>query len=347
MIRIDDVAREAGVSTATVSRALRGLPMVSEATRQRVLEAATRLGYIASPSASRLAGGRTGCVGVVVPRITRWFFSTVVEAAEHSLHEAGYDVLLFNLGGSEQARLKLLRTGALRQRVDAIMMISMPLQPDDFAAVSRLELPGVTVSSGTPVPGWPSVRIDDVAAARDAVGHLIGLGHTRIARICGKSSDELALTAHVDRQRGYHEALRHAGIVPDPALEVEGALDLAGGAAAAEELLRRGVPFTAIYAICDEAAMGALTTLRRHGLRVPEDVSLIGIDDHDLAPAVGLTTVAQPAAEQGRRAVETLLSPTGPQGDVLLPTHLTIRESTAPPPRTLGPEITSEDGERP
>ncbi|MDP9799789.1 DNA-binding LacI/PurR family transcriptional regulator [Catenuloplanes nepalensis] len=334
MTRIDDVARAAGVSTATVSRALRGLPMVSETTRRRVLEAATRLGYSASPSASRLAGGRTGGVAVVVPRITRWFFSTVVEAAEQSLHEAGYDVLLFNLGGSEQARLKLLHTGALRQRADAVMLISMPLLAEDFAAVSQLELPGVTVSSGTAVPGWPSVRIDDVGAARKAMEHLIGLGHTRIARICGESSDELAFTTHVDRRRGYLEALLHAGITPDPALEVEGSLDLAGGAAATGELLARGVAFTAIFATCDEAAMGALTALRRHGLRVPEDVSLAGIDDHDLAPAIGLTTVAQPAAEQGRRAVQTLLSPDA-QGDVLLPTHLTVRESTAAPARTL------------
>jgi LacI family repressor for deo operon, udp, cdd, tsx, nupC, and nupG len=99
--RIDDVARLAGVSTATVSRALRGLPTVSEATRSRVLEAAAQLGYIASPSASRLAGGKTRSVAVVVPRITRWFFATVVEAAEDAFHQAGYDLLLYNLGGSE------------------------------------------------------------------------------------------------------------------------------------------------------------------------------------------------------------------------------------------------------
>jgi LacI family transcriptional regulator, repressor for deo operon, udp, cdd, tsx, nupC, and nupG len=288
-------------------------------------------------------------VGVVVPRITRWFFSTVVEAAETSLHEAGYDVLLFTLGGSEQARLKLLHTGALEQRVDGVILISMPLLAEDVAAVSRLALPGVTVSSGTPVPGWPSIRIDDVAAARGAVAHLVGLGHTRIARICGESADELAFTAHVDRRDGYRQGLLQAGITPDPALEVEGVLDLDGGAAATEELLARGVPFTAIFATCDEVAMGALTTLRRHGLRVPDDVSLIGIDDHDLAPAVGLTTVAQPAAEQGRIAVETLLAPTAPESDVLLPTHLTVRESTAAPPSTLDPvRISSQrDGERP
>src|SRR5690242_8982449 len=150
--RIDDVARLAGVSTATVSRALRGLPAVAEQTRARVTEAAARLGYVASPHASRLAGGRTGSVGVVVPRITRWFFATVVEAAEETLHQAGLDVLLYNLGGREQVRRYLFHTRSLDKRVDGVMLIATPLQEADFAAVAGLKLPGVTVSSGTPVP---------------------------------------------------------------------------------------------------------------------------------------------------------------------------------------------------
>src|SRR5215831_19389676 len=124
--RIDDVARLAGVSTATVSRALRGLPAVAEQTRARVTEAAARLGYVASPHASRLAGGRTGAIGVVVPRITRWFFAIVVEAAEETLYQAGWDVLLYNLGGHEQTRRRLLHTHALAKRVDAVMLVATP-----------------------------------------------------------------------------------------------------------------------------------------------------------------------------------------------------------------------------
>ena len=345
MTRIDDVAKLAGVSTATVSRALRGLPVVSEETRARVAEAASTLGYVASPNASRLAGGRTGSVGVVVPRITRWFFATVVEAAEETLHQAGWDLLLYNLGGHERARRRLLHTQALQKRVDAVMLVATPLQNDDFTAVVGLRMPGVTVSAGTPVPGWPSIRIDDVGAARLATQHLITLGHTRIAHLSGDPHDELAFTTPVDRHRGFHSAMADAGLAADPDLDLEASFTVGGGERATEELLLRGDPPTAIFAACDEMAMGAMRALRQAHLAVPDDVSVIGIDDHDLAAALGLTTVAQPAAEQGRLGALTLLqalagglppaaskgglSPLGRQ--VVLPTRLVVRESTAPP----------------
>ncbi|SCG51997.1 transcriptional regulator, LacI family [Micromonospora coxensis] len=352
--RIDDVARLAGVSTATVSRALRGLPTVSAATRRRVLAAAEQLEYAVSPSASRLAGGRTGTVAVVVPRITRWFFGTVVEAVEDHLHQAGYDLLLYNLGGREQIRQRVLRTANLHKRVDAIMLVATPLRPADLTALARLELPGITISSGSHVPGWPCVRIDDVAAARTATRHLLDLGHRRIAHISGDPDDELAFTTHLDRRRGYREALRAAGIDPDPSLDVESQFTIDGGTRATAELLARGEPPTAIFAACDEMAMGAISALRDAGLRVPQDVSVIGVDNHDLAGVLGLSTIAQPAAEQGRLAVRLLLDPlrtrtadpyatrvpeqrvTDDPGDppgqpVILPTRLVVRESTAPP----------------
>ncbi|WP_341721387.1 LacI family DNA-binding transcriptional regulator [Micromonospora sp. FIMYZ51] len=340
MTRIDDVARLAGVSTATVSRALRGLPTVSAATRRRVLAAAEQLQYAVSPSASRLAGGRTGSVAVVVPRITRWFFGVVVESVEDFLHESGYDLLLHNLGGREQNRQRVLRTTALHKRVDAIILVATPLRDAEVDALTALDLPGVTISSGTQMPGWPCVRIDDVAAARTATRHLLDLGHRRIAHISGDPDDELAFTAHLDRRRGYQEALREAGLHPDPGLDVESTFDIPGGTRATEELLRRGDPPTAIFAACDEMAMGALTALRDAGLRVPEDVSVIGIDDHALSGVLGLSTIAQPAAEQGRLAAKMLLDPlAGPTGGtgmittdtpVILPTRLVVRESTGP-----------------
>ncbi|MEU8297925.1 LacI family DNA-binding transcriptional regulator [Micromonospora sp. NPDC048909] len=353
MTRIDDVARLAGVSTATVSRALRGLPTVSAATRHRVLAAAEQLDYAVSPSASRLAGGRTGTVAVVVPRITRWFFSTVVEAVEDFLHQSGYDLLLHNLGGREQIRQRVLRTANLHKRVDAIILVATPLRAADLTALAALDVPGVTISSGTVVPGWPCVRIDDVAAARTATRHLLDLGHRRIAHISGDPDDELAYTTHLDRRRGYQAELRAAGIRPDPSLDIESQFTIDGGNRAAAELLARGEPPTAIVAACDEMAMGAMTALRDAGLRVPQDVSVIGIDDHDLAGVLGLSTIAQPAAEQGRLAARLLLDPLGgpmvdpvpgrtpgptggrrpdaPTPPVILPTRLVVRESTAPP----------------
>ncbi|MBW4702854.1 MULTISPECIES: LacI family DNA-binding transcriptional regulator [unclassified Micromonospora] len=354
MTRIDDVARLAGVSTATVSRALRGLPTVSAATRRRVLAAAEQLQYAVSPSASRLAGGRTGTVAVVVPRITRWFFGTVVEAVEEFLHDSGYDLLLYNLGGREQVRQRVLRTANLHKRVDAIVLVATPLRPADLTALAELDLPGITISSGSTVPGWPCVRIDDVAAARTATRHLLDLGHRRIAHISGDPTDELAFTTHTDRRRGYREALRRAGLRPDPSLDMESQFTIDGGNQATVELLARGEPPTAIFAACDEIAMGAMTALRDAGLRVPQDVSVIGVDDHDLSGVLGLSTIAQPAAEQGRLAARLLLDPLGtgtvepyagrvpaprgadgdgttPTPPVILPTRLVVRESTAPP----------------
>ncbi|MEV4756171.1 LacI family DNA-binding transcriptional regulator [Micromonospora sp. NPDC049559] len=338
MTRIDDVARLAGVSTATVSRALRGLPTVSAATRARVLAAAGQLGYTASPSASRLAGGRTGTIAVVVPWITRWFFGTVIAAAEETLQQAGYDMLLYNLGGEENARQRLLRTTNLHKRADAVMLVATPMNAADVETLIGGALTGVTVSSGTVVPGWPCVRIDDVTAARTAVRHLVDLGHRRIAHISGDSTEELAYTAHLDRRRGYREELRAAGILPDPRLDVEAPFTVDGGSIAAAELLRRAPLPTAIFAACDEMAMGAMATLRSAGLRVPEDISVIGVDDHDLAVVVGLSTVAQPAADQGRVAADLLLDALCGRPDahaaatpVILPTRLVVRGSTAPP----------------
>ncbi|BCL13576.1 LacI family DNA-binding transcriptional regulator [Micromonospora sagamiensis] len=338
MTRIDDVARLAGVSTATVSRALRGLPTVSAATRRRVLAAAEQLDYAVSPSASRLAGGRTGTVAVVVPRITRWFFGTVVEAVEAVLHSAGYDLLLYNLGGRAQARQRVLRTANLHKRADAVLLVATPLRSADLTALTELDLPGVIVSSGTVVPGWPCVRIDDVAAAGSATRHLLDLGHRRIAHLSGDPEDELAFTTHIDRRRGYQEALRSAGVQPDPRLDVESHFTIDGGHQATVELLRRGDAPTAIFAACDEMAMGAIAALREAGLRVPQDVSVIGVDDHDLSVALGLSTVAQPATEQGRLAARMVLDPlvgtagtSPPASSVILPTRLVVRDSTAPP----------------
>jgi LacI family repressor for deo operon, udp, cdd, tsx, nupC, and nupG len=338
MTTIDDVARAAGVSTATVSRALRELPGVSDATRRKVRDAAAHLNYVASPSASRLAGGRTGSVAVVVPWITRWFFATVVEAAEETLHDAGWDVLLYNLSGRKDTRRQLFGSQSLHKRVDALMLIGTPLDTDDLRAVSTSPLPGVTVSSGTQVPGWPSIRIDDVGAARTAADHLIGLGHTRIAHLYGVPDSALRFRTEADRQTGYAQALRGAGVHLDSSIEAYAESTVVGGEQATLTLLARGSIPTAIFASCDEMAFGAMRALREARIRVPEDVSVVGIDDHSLAAAIGLTTVAQPAAEQGRRAADAILVPlrTGARPTAthtVMPTRLMVRESTARPRR--------------
>jgi len=333
MTGIKDVAREVEMSTATVSRALRGLPGVSEETRSKVMETALRLGYVPSPSAAGLASGHTRTVAVIVPWVTRWFFAAVVQGAEQVLRERGYDLLLYNLAGDESARHRVFETSLLTKRVDAVLVLSLKPSPDELARLEKLGRPVTIV--GADVPGWATVRIDDEQAARSAVQHLAGLGHRRIAYVGGATEGVLDFTAPAARLAGYRSALAEAGLRHDRRLEADGEFSVAGGSRAAQALLRRQDPPTAIFAASDEMAIGVLRTARELGVRVPDDLSVIGIDDHEMAEIFDLTTVAQPVHEQGRVAalqVLTALAGTNwaPE-QVVLPTHLVVRRTTAPP----------------
>ena len=252
---------------------------------------------------------------MVVPRITRWFFGTVVEAVEEYLHQSGYDLLLYNLGGREQVRQRVLRTANLHKRVDAIMLVATPLRPADLTALAALDLPGVTISSGSRVPEL-ALRTDRRRGRRPD-------RHPAPAR--PRPPPDRAHLRRPGRRAGLHHPpgpapglpgrrCGPAGLRPDPSLDVESPFTIDGGNRATAELLARGEPPTAIFAACDEMAMGAMTALRDAGLRVPQDVSVIGIDDHDLAGVLGLSTIAQPAAEQGRLAARHAARPArGPQ----------------------------------
>src|SRR6266540_1568021 len=173
---IEDVAKLAGVSIATVSRSLRGLPDVATATRDRVFAAAQELDYVASPFAARLASGRTATVGVVVPFVHRWYFAEVLGAVESVLHHAGLDLLLYNLG-DEEGRQRFFTRMPVRKRVDAIVIASLVLTDDEAGALCELGVPVGML--GVDQPGLHSTRIDDEQGARDAVGHLVELGHRR------------------------------------------------------------------------------------------------------------------------------------------------------------------------
>ncbi|HET9168360.1 MAG TPA: LacI family DNA-binding transcriptional regulator [Actinospica sp.] len=327
----EDVARVAGVSTATVSRALRGVDGVNARTRERVLAVARELGYAASPAASRLAGGRTGTVAVVVPYITRWFFSEVISGAEQVLRERGMDLLLYNLGHVE-GRERYFSGEVLRQRADAVLVLCLPLSQAELEALGGSSIPVALV--GADVEHCPSVRIDDVAGARAAVRHLVNLGHERIALIAGVQGDPMGFTTPEDRRRGYRETLAEAGLPVGPDLEVAGDFTVEGGASAMAQLLSLRHPPTAVFAESDEMAFGAMRTLRNAGMSVPRDISLIGFDDHELADLMNLSTIAQPVREQGARAAELLLEVLdggdGVEQRVIMPTRLVVRGSTGP-----------------
>src|SRR4051794_15775121 len=344
MSRIEDVAQAAGVSIATVSRALRGLPMVSAGTRQRVLLAAAELQYVASPTASSLASGRTMVVGVVVPYVTRWYFAHLIAGASEVLRRHGYHVLLFDVGGEGPERPMLLESRALFRRVDGVLVLSLRMQATERELLSNLGVPVVTV--GVPGNGWTCVRIDDVAAATRATEHLVRLGHRDIAFLGGEPADGGDFPTPADRERGFVTTMRRHGLDIDPAWMLSTDWTAAGGLAAASRLLRGARWPTAVVACSDELAIGVLAAARSLGLRVPQDVSVTGIDDHDMAAVHGLTTVAQPVDQQGRLAARILLhevagtehavagaAPGSPNQDgvVEVDSELVLRSSTAPP----------------
>jgi DNA-binding LacI/PurR family transcriptional regulator len=332
---IVDVARLAGVSPGTVSRSLRGHQNVSPITRQKVLDAARELSYRASPQASGLASGRTRTIGVVVPYVTRWFYANAVAGAYDVLSAAGYDVLLYHLGSAE-ARDRFFERMPLTRRVDAVLTLTLGLTEEHVRALRALDIPLVTI--GRRLPGVACVRIDDAEAVRHAVYHLVHQGHREIAMISGeKDEDGFDFRTWHDRREGFVDALASAGIEAQPELMPSSRGGIEGGAQAMAQLLSGPRLPTAVLAEYDELAIGALRTLRRAGVAVPGRVSVVGIDDHEMAAVVDLTTVAQPVSDQGaaagRMLLDILAGAAPDPVDVVVPTRLVIRGTTAAPRR--------------
>jgi LacI family transcriptional regulator, repressor for deo operon, udp, cdd, tsx, nupC, and nupG len=331
-----DVAALAGVSASTVSRSLRGHPSISATTRRRVLEAARELSYSASPQASGLASGRTRSIGVVVPFAMRWFFASIIVGAYDVLHEAGYDVLLYHLGDTE-ARDRFFERMPLARRVDAVLTLALPLTEEHTLALRALDMPLVTV--GSPLPGVPCVRIDDAAATRTAVHHLLHQGHQDIVMIAGVEDErDFGFATSRLRRAGYRQAMESAALGRRVDVVSARAYGIEGGAEAMAELMDRPALPTAVVAEYDELAIGAMRTLRRASIPVPARLSVVGVDDHEMASVVDLTTVAQPVREQGAVAARLLLDAVDGGGvdrtgrpEVVLPTRLVVRGSTAAP----------------
>jgi DNA-binding LacI/PurR family transcriptional regulator len=334
---IEDVAVAAGVSVATVSRALRGLPNVAVTTRRHVEQVAASLHYRAHPAASRLATGRTRTIAVAVPLLNGWYFSQVVAGAEAVCAEAGYELVVLGVTGVEARHRLLHPSAALGQRVDGIVIVDIALDTSD---VEALERSGVAVATIGCVPtGFPSVGIDDVEVGRLATEHLIALGHHRIGLIGGAPHDPLGFDVPRLRKQGHETALDAAGITVDPSLQVPGNFSVTGGRDAMLTLLDLPEPPTAIFAMSDEMAFGALMAARERGVAVPAELSIIGVDDHDLARVVDLTTVRQPVADHGSVATRLVLSllqgDTRPRERVVRPIELVRRGTTAPRARHM------------
>jgi DNA-binding LacI/PurR family transcriptional regulator len=326
---ITDVARRAGVSKSLVSLVMRGGAHVSEERKGAVLEAAAAIGYRPNAMARGLVQRRTRILGVLASDLHNLFFADVLEAVQEEATRASYRVLI-NTGNRVPAREDEAIETLLQLRVDGLILASVLVESDLVVQASE-DLPIVLVGRSAHAPTLDSVTNDDHAGAVLAVEHCAALGHKRIAHIDGGQG------AGADaRRQGYEEAMkrlrltRHVQVVP-------GSYTEEGGHAGALALVDQAEPPTAIFAANDLAAVGALNAIEERGLKVPDDVSLVGYDNTSLAVLrhVSLTTVHQPRVEMGRLAVTMLIerlerTRTRPRRAVL-PPSLVVRGTTAPP----------------
>jgi LacI family transcriptional regulator len=325
----------AGVSIATVSRVVNGSGHVSDATRASVERIVRQQGYSANRSARGLSSGRTGLVGVTVPRIHPSYFSQIVSGVADALYEHDMRVVLCPTQHEHDREVSLLQRLA-HGTTDGGVLVLPEESNEELQALMTHGFRVVVVDPRERLDGRvPTVSAANLSGADQATSHLIELGHRRIAAITGPRG----MLATEERRRGYVAALAASGRTPCPELIVESTFDVAGGRTAAAQLLDLPDPPTAIFAFNDPLAIGAIQTAESRGLSIPRDLSVIGFDDTDEAEVVtpALTTVRQPLAEMGRLAVSLLTRLLENRQlealHVELATQFVLRDSTAPPVR--------------
>jgi LacI family transcriptional regulator len=331
---IYDVARLAGVSTATVSRALNGTARIAPATQAAIAAAIDQLGFAPSTIARSLVTKSTQTIAFLLPDITNPFYAALVSGIQDSALARDHTMLLCTTEGDperEEQYLNLLRA----KSVDGALVDGLVLPSDRIARFVREGFAIVCLDRDIDSRSIPLVQVDNRRGGRMAVEYLLGLGHTEIAHVTGVRD----LRISEDRLEGFRDAHKNVGVVLDERSITEGNFTEEGGYEATRRLLDDHVPFTAVFAANDLSALGVVTALTQSGLRVPEDVSVVGFDDLRLAAYMSppLTTVHQPAAEIARRATEILIDLTHGMKvrtmRQLLPPKLVVRASTAPPPR--------------
>ncbi len=326
---IEDVATAAGVSVATVSRALRQLPNVAPSTRQRVQQVAIELDYVANPTASRLAGGRAGSVAVAVPAFDTWYFSKVVAGIDAVVKGDGIDLLLYAITDQADRERFMAGRGAWFQRGDALVLVDILLETERAKLFADQGARIVTIGSKS--RHFPSVLLNEAESSAKAARHLVELGHTRIAMITGEVGGSNFRVPQL-REQGFRSALAEVGLYVDPELCGAGGFSIEGGREACAKLLDLDEPPSALFALSDDMAIGAMAELERRGFRVPHDMAVVGFDDNEFAEIFGLTTVRQDVDEIGAaagRAVRDLMTipNVGPEHQ-LITTSLIIRRST-------------------
>ncbi len=334
MTSIKDVARLAGVSTATVSRTLSKPDKVAETTRNKVMQAVEQSGYVANTLARNFRRRRTNTVVVLVPDITNSFFSNIIQSIESVAHDNGYRILLVDMQNKPERALEYGELVAQRQ-ADGIISLGKTIPFKYRAGRKSIDPkwpPFVMVCEYDGMIPVPTVCIDNLNAAREAVDYLIALGHRRIAYINGPENSPLCL----DRIKGYRQAMKAVGVSNTRSLVFNGDFSLDAGREAMTAILNSEDPLpTAVFCANDAMAIGALQCIKARGLSVPGDISLMGFDDIKFSAYCDppLTTVRQPRNRIGEVAMQRMLDLLHerhvPNAREMLPHELVLRQSTA------------------
>lgn len=330
---IRDVAQRAGVGVGTVSRVLNNNPSVSEETRLKVTAVIEELNFSPSSVARQLSkGGQTLAIGIIVPFFTRPAFVGRLEGIEAVLAESKYDLILYNVENPEQ-RANLLYRIPFERRVDGLIIISLYPTDEEVAHFQRCNMPVVLIDAHH--PELTSFSIDDLDGGRQATRHLVKLGHHRIGFITDEAYSGLGFQPNAKRMQGYHQILEEYNLKVRPEYKRSGKHGRHIAHRITEELLMLDEPPTAIFATSDTQALGAIEAIRLAGLRVPQDVSVVGYDNIEIAAYLGLTTVDQPLYQSGVEGATTLLryleNDDYAVESLSLPVELVERATSAPP----------------
>ncbi len=324
---MSDVAKIANVSTATVSRVLRSPETVKENTRKKVLSVIEELNYQPNILARHFRRNETNTVLVIVPNIMNTVFSEIVGGIEQAASISGYKVLLRNT--NRDVRNEYEAIDHLKQRqVDGMILLSERLEKQTILNISQ-QYPVVLASAYIEGLKVPTVSIDNISSSREATEHLIKLGHKRIAHICGSLFSLISR----DRVKGFNQAIYQNEIQMESVLIQEGDFTFDSGYNQMLKFLALDVPPTAVFAANDEMAMGAIKAAKENGLRVPEDLAVVGFDNIKFSSIFepALTTIAQPKYEMGKKAMELLLEQmkgvVHTKSQYVLDSKLIIRES--------------------
>jgi LacI family transcriptional regulator len=341
-MNLEEVARLAGVSRSTVSRVVNDDPRVSEDVRTRVQQIIREYNYHPNAAARSLASRRTRILGLVFPKVTTTvfsdpFFPKLIQGAVEACNAADHNLMMLMDSSAEYIAGDRIYSRIIRgHHLDGVVIASSVVDDPIVEQLQQARFPFVLVGRHPRYHEVNSIDVDNRAAAQSAVSHLIDHGYRRIAIIAGMRN----MIATIDRYAGYVTALQEAGQLPDPDLMAHGGFSQEGGYAAMQQLLPHNPD--AVFVASDIMAFGALRALEEHGVRVPEDIALMGFDGQDETAHTRppLSTVAQPIADLGRGAVQILLEriehPEGDPRHVLLPTQLILRRSCGcpemPPP---------------